>query len=145
MCVAFMKHKEEIQMNGRNSVYLETDAVCITHFFIGNEIRIQFIEGEPWLVFKDLCDALEIKNPSRVVRAFRGEAIYKSQCVTGSGRRFIIVVPLGEVTSFLQWVIQRRTCREPMWRVKREKVTEFLEWMSDELIPYVENHERGNV
>ena len=32
-------------------------------------IRVQYVEGEPWFAVKDVCDALELRNPSMVVQS----------------------------------------------------------------------------
>ncbi len=39
----------------------------ITKFFNGNEVRVVEIEGNPWFVAKDICDILEIGNPSQAL------------------------------------------------------------------------------
>ncbi|ADE14156.1 BRO domain protein [Nitrosococcus halophilus Nc 4] len=36
--------------------------------FDGHDIRVVMIDGEPWFVAKDLCDVLEIGNPSEAMK-----------------------------------------------------------------------------
>jgi len=59
----------------------------------GNRLRTVTIDGEPWFVARDVCDMLEIKNPTNAVQFLDDDEKTTLQIVKGGPGNILINEP----------------------------------------------------
>lgn len=87
----------------------------------GNEVRTVQIDGEPWWVLKDVCDVLELSNPSRV--AERLEDDERSNFKLGRQGEAIIINESGLYNVIL--------------RSDKPQAKPFRKWVTNEVLPSI--------
>lgn len=106
--------------------------------FEANAIRVHVDDaGEPWWVVADICDALNISNPSQA--ASRLPAKYRGITKT-------------ETPSYVQEMV---TCSEPglyqlIFRSNKDEAARFREWVFEDVLPTIRrtgsySHDTSNV
>lgn len=86
-----------------------------------NEVRTVQIDGEPWWVLKDVCDVLELSNPSRV--AERLEDDERSNFKLGRQGEAIIINESGLYNVIL--------------RSDKPQAKPFRKWVTNEVLPSI--------
>lgn len=90
--------------------------------FEGNPIRVIEIEGEPWFVAVDVCDILDIANPSQAVGRLDEDEV--TLCKTeGSHRPTNIISESGLFALIL--------------RSNKQEAKPFRKWVTSEVIPSI--------
>lgn len=95
-----------------------------TWSFGGNEVRITEINGEPWWVLSDICEALDISNASQAASRLKSYESGICQIYTSYGNREVIVIN----ESGLYKIILRSD---------KPKAEPFFEWITQEVLPAI--------
>lgn len=90
----------------------------------GNEVRTIQKDGEPWWVLKDVCEVLELSNPSRV--AERLEEDERSNFKLGRQGEAIIINESGLYNVIL--------------RSDKPEAKPFRKWVTSEVLPTIRKH-----
>lgn len=99
----------------------------ITPFnFNGHAVRVIIIDGEPWWVAADVCEALEISNVGNVLARLDGDDIRRADVVDSVGRR-------NPNTN----VINESGLYELIIRSDRPAAKEFRRWITAEVLPSI--------
>lgn len=90
--------------------------------FNSNEVRTLLIENEPWFVLKDVCDILELSNPTMVAGRLDGDEVTKFNLGGLSGESNIVN------ESGLYKVI---------FQSKKPEAKKFTKWVTSEVLPSI--------
>ena len=96
---------------------------------LGNNIRVMTDEqGEPLFVLKDVCDALEIGNPSRVADRLDADDLTLSKVIDNRGvqRETFLVSEAG--------------LYEVIIRSDKPEAKAFRRWVTSEVLPSIRKH-----
>ena len=96
---------------------------------LGNDIRVMTDEqGEPLFVLKDICDALEIGNPSDVARRLDSEGVDSIEVIDNRG--------VQQKTN----VVTEPGLYEVIIRSDKPEATQFRRWVTSEVLPSIRKH-----
>lgn len=96
---------------------------------LGNDIRVMTDErGEPLFVLKDICDALEIKNPSMVAGRLDAEDLSQTEVLDNRGVR---------QKTFL---VSEAGLYEVIIRSDKPEAKTFRRWVTSEVLPSIRKH-----
>ena len=96
---------------------------------LGNDIRVMTDEqGEPLFVLKDICDALEIGNPSDVARRLDSEGVSTTEVIDNRG--------VQQKTN----VVTEPGLYEVIIRSDKPEATQFRRWVTSEVLPSIRKH-----
>lgn len=96
---------------------------------LGNNIRVMTDEqGEPLFVLKDVCDALDLKNVSRVADRLDGEDLTQSKVLDNRGV---------QQETFL---ITEAGLYEVIIRSDKPEAKAFRRWVTSEVLPSIRKH-----
>ena len=90
--------------------------------FNSNEVRTLLIENEPWFVLKDVCDILELSNPTMVAGRLDDDEVTKFNLGGLSGESHIVN------ESGLYKVI---------FQSKKQEAKKFTKWVTSEVLPSI--------
>ena len=90
----------------------------------GNEVRTVQHNGETWWVLKDVCEVLELSNPSRVAERLEGDE--RSNFKLGRQGEAIIVNESGLYNVIL--------------RSDKPEAKPFRKWVTSEVLPAIRKH-----
>lgn len=90
--------------------------------FNSNEVRTLLIENEPWFVLKDVCDILELSNPTMVAGRLDDDEVTKFNLGGLSGESNIVN------ESGLYKVI---------FQSKKQEAKKFTKWVTSEVLPSI--------
>jgi prophage antirepressor-like protein len=106
----------------------------IPFIFEGNrEIRVITINGEPWFVVKDLCDNLDIGNPSQAVENFPENEILKLCSTEVSGARE--TGSWGGASSFL--CVNEPGMYRLIFQSRKPEADSIKTWVFTEVLPSI--------
>lgn len=93
---------------------------------LGNDIRVMTDEqGEPLFVLKDICDALEIGNPSDVVRRLDSDGVDTIEVIDNLGRT--------QKTN----VVTEAGLYEVIFMSRKSEAKAFKRWVTSEVLPSI--------
>ncbi len=55
--------------------------------FEGRDVRVTLVEGEPWWVVRDVCEVLDLGNPSETVKRLEPDEVSSTEVIDSLGRR----------------------------------------------------------
>ncbi|MBB6672589.1 phage antirepressor [Cohnella nanjingensis] len=93
--------------------------------FNGNEVRVVSKDGEPWFVLKDVCEVLEIGNPSQVKTRLDDGVISNEVIPDSLGRT--------QMTS----VINEDGLYDVILESRKPEAKAFRKWITSEVIPSI--------
>jgi prophage antirepressor-like protein len=92
--------------------------------FKSNHVRIISVNNEAWFVAKDICDALELADTSKVCsRLDEDEKLMRTLCVSGQNRDVLCISESGLYSLIL-------TSRKP-------EAKAFKKWVTSEVLPTI--------
>ena len=93
---------------------------------LGNDIRVMTDEqGEPLFVLKDICDALEIGNPSDVVRRLDSDGVDSIEVIDNLGRK-------QKATA-----VTEAGLYEVIFMSRKPEAVQFRRWVTSEVLPSI--------
>ena len=96
---------------------------------LGNDIRVMTDEqGEPLFVLKDICDALEIGNPSDVARRLDEDGVGTIEVIDNLGRK--------QKTN----VVTEAGLYEVIFMSRKPEAKAFRRWVTSEVLPSIRKH-----
>lgn len=96
---------------------------------LGNDIRVMTDDqGEPLFVLKDICDALEIGNPSDVARRLDEDCVDTIDVTDNLGR-------LRQTN-----VVNEAGLYEVIIRSDKAEAKAFRRWVTSEVLPSIRKH-----
>ena len=96
---------------------------------LGNDIRVMTDnQGEPWFVLKDICDALEIGNPSDVVRRLDEDGVDSIEVLDNRG--------VHQKTN----VVSEAGLYEVIFMSRKAEAQAFRRWVTSEVLPSIRKH-----
>ena len=99
--------------------------------FKGHQVRtLTFETGQTWWVLKDVCDALELSNPSRVAQRLDSDEVTKFDPNSGLGSRSNEPVNIVNESGLYKIVL----------RSDKPEVHEFQRWVTHEVLPSIRMH-----
>lgn len=96
---------------------------------LGNNIRVMTDDqGEPWFVLKDICDALNLENTSRVASRLDSDDLTQSKVIDNRGvhRETFLVSEAG--------------LYEVIIRSDKPEAKAFRRWVTSEVLPSIRKH-----
>src|SRR5690606_14287070 len=96
----------------------------LTKFFNGKELRVIEKDNDIWFVAKDVCDILEIKNPSDALKRLDGD----ERARFNLGRQ-------GETN-----VVNEYGLYSLVLGSRKPEAKEFKRWITHEVIPSIRKH-----
>lgn len=99
--------------------------------FKGHQVRtLTFETGQTWWVLKDVCDALELTNPSRVAQRLDSDEVSKFDPNSGLGSRSNEPVNIVNESGLYKIVL----------RSDKPKAHEFQRWVTHDVLPSIRRH-----
>ena len=99
--------------------------------FKGHQVRtLTFETGQTWWVLKDVCDALELSNPSRVAQRLDSDEVTKFDPKAGLGSRSNEPVNIVNESGLYKIVL----------RSDKPQAREFQRWVTHDVLPSVRRH-----
>jgi prophage antirepressor-like protein len=95
-----------------------------SRIFDDTEIRIVRIDGDPWLVAKDVCDALEIGNPTDAVNRLDDDEATLATIEGRSQRRKVNVI--NEAGTY-----------RLIFTSRKEAAERFKRWLAHDVLPSI--------
>lgn len=96
---------------------------------LGNDIRVMTDEqGEPLFVLKDICDALDLKNPSMVAGRLDAEDLSQTEVIDNRGV---------QQKTFL---VSEAGLYEVIIRSDKPEAKAFRRWVTSEVLPSIRKH-----
>ena len=96
---------------------------------LGNDIRVMTDEqGEPWFVLKDICDALDLGNTSRVAGRLDSEDLTQSKVLDNRGVRQETLL------------VNEAGLYEVIIRSDKPEAKTFRRWVTHEVLPSIRKH-----
>jgi len=108
-----------------NELQSSHDSELQTFFYKEKNVRTIVINGEPWWILKDVCDVLELRNPTIVASRLDDDEVTKFNLGGLSGESNIIR------ESGLYKVIVRSN---------KSEAKRFLNWVTREVLPSIRRH-----
>lgn len=93
-----------------------------TYDFNGMALRVVQIDGEPWFVAKDVCDALSMSNPTESLRPLGADERAKTN--------------LGQKGLHCVNVISESGLYKLITRSDKPEAKPFQEWVTRDVLPY---------
>lgn len=87
-------------------------------------IRIQNIDGNPWFVAKDLCDALELNDVRRAVEPLDDDEKLTGEILQSGQRR-------------LMWLVNESGMYALVIRSNKPEAKKFRKWVTNEVLPRI--------
>ena len=88
------------------------------------KIRAVDVNGEPWFIAKDVCDAINIADPSQAAeRLDEDERLMRTIYVSGQGRKTLMVNESGLYALII--------------RSNKEEAKSFRKWITSEVMPSI--------
>ena len=99
--------------------------------FKGHQVRtLTFETGQTWWVLKDVCDALELTNPSRVAQRLDSDEVTKFDPKAGLGSRSNEPVNIVNEAGLYKIVL----------RSDKPQAREFQRWVTHDVLPSIRRH-----
>lgn len=99
--------------------------------FKGHRVRtLTFETGQTWWVLKDVCDALELSNPSRVAQRLDSDEVTKFDPNSGLGSRSNEPVNIVNESGLYKIIL----------RSDKPQAHEFQRWVTHEVLPSIRMH-----
>lgn len=100
---------------------------------LGNNIRVTTDnQGEPLFVLKDVCDALDIKNPSMVAGRLDSEDLSQTEVLDNRGV---------QQKTFL---VSEAGLYEVIFMSRKPEAKAFKRWVTSEVLPSIRKHGHQN-
>ncbi|ADE14155.1 BRO domain protein [Nitrosococcus halophilus Nc 4] len=103
-----------------------TTAPAVFQFQQSYPVRVIVLEGEPWFCLRDVCDVLEIKQPTKVVSTQLNEDGVNKIHVTDS---------LGRNQE--TWFISEPNLYRVIFRSNKKEARQFQDWVFEEVLPAI--------
>lgn len=85
-------------------------------------IRVQMLDGEPWFVAKDVCDALALSEVSNtLLRLDEDEKLTRLLFVSGQGRQM--------------WLVNESGLYNLIFQSRKPEAKSFRKWVTSEVLP----------
>ena len=95
--------------------------------FEKKDIRIVMKDGEPWWVAKDVCDVLDLSNPSESLKALDEDELTSETLRSGGqGREMRLISESGVYTLVM--------------RSNKPEAKRFRKWVTSEVLPTIRKH-----
>lgn len=99
--------------------------------FKGRRVRtLTFETGQTWWVLKDVCDALELSNPSRVAQRLDSDEVTKFNPKAGLGSRSNEPVNIVNESGLYKIVL----------RSDKPQARDFQRWVTHDVLPSIRQH-----
>ena len=99
--------------------------------FKGHQVRtLTFETGQTWWVLKDVCDALDLSNPSRVAQRLDSDEVTKFDPNSGLGSRSNEQVNIVNEAGLYKIVL----------RSDKPEAREFQRWVTHDVLPSIRRH-----
>lgn len=98
-----------------------------TFKFENNEIRTILKDNEPWFCLKDICNILDISQPSKVKDRLNKKGVNSIPTLTNGGNQNLIYV---NESNLYKVIFQSR----------KEEAEIFTEWVTSEVLPTIRKH-----
>lgn len=108
----------------KNSTAGETAMQVYTFNETDISIRIQNIDGNPWFVAKDLCDALELNDVRRAVEPLDDDEKLTGEILQSGQRR-------------LMWLVNESGMYALVIRSNKPEAKKFRKWVTNEVLPRI--------
>lgn len=108
----------------KNSTAGETAMQVYTFNETDISIRIQNIDGNPWFVAKDLCDALELNDVRRAVEPLDDDEKLTGEILQSGQRR-------------LMWLVNESGMYSLVIRSNKPEAKKFRKWVTNEVLPSI--------
>ena len=108
----------------KNSTAGETAMQVYTFNETDISIRIQNIDGNPWFVAKDLCDALELNDVRRAVEPLDDDEKLTGEILQSGQRR-------------LMWLVNESGMYALVIRSNKPEAKKFRKWVTNEVLPSI--------
>lgn len=96
---------------------------------LGNNIRVMTDEqGDPWFVLKDICDALNLGNPSMAASRLDEDGVSTTEVIDNLGR--------SQKTN----VVTEAGLYEVIIRSDKPEAKAFRRWVTSEVLPSIRKH-----
>lgn len=95
--------------------------------FENNEIRTVLKDNEPWFCLKDICNILDISQPSKVKDRLNKKGVNSIPTLTNGGNQNLIYV---NESNLYKVIFQSR----------KEEAEIFTEWVTSEVLPTIRKH-----
>jgi anti-repressor protein len=106
--------------------------------FEGREMRVEFIEGEPWWLVADVVPILCYSSPSAAARQLRPHHKGLRIVQTPGGSQSLITVNRAGIYRLLMRASpNRRGVPQEERELVRDRIERFQDWVTDEIIPTV--------
>lgn len=108
----------------KNSTAGETAMQVYTFNETDISIRIQNIDGNPWFVAKDLCNALELNDVRRAVEPLDDDEKLTGEILQSGQRR-------------LMWLVNESGMYALVIRSNKPEAKKFRKWVTNEVLPSI--------
>lgn len=108
----------------KNSTAGETAMQVYTFNETDINIRIQNIDGNPWFVAKDLCNALELNDVRRAVEPLDDDEKLTGEILQSGQRR-------------LMWLVNESGMYALVIRSNKPEAKKFRKWVTNEVLPSI--------
>jgi prophage antirepressor-like protein len=88
------------------------------------QVRVVFIDGEPWLVLKDVCDALGVGNTSDVAKRLDDDELTSIRSMSGGQNREM-------------YIISESGLYNVILRSDKPNAKEFRRWVTHDVLPEI--------
>lgn len=89
-----------------------------------HDVRIQMIDNEPWFCLKDVCEVLDIKNPSQLAAQLDEKGICKTYTPTKGGKQQLVYV-------------NEPNLYRVIFRSNKPEAKQFQDWVFNEVLPTI--------
>ena len=95
--------------------------------FEKRDVRVVMKDGEPWWVAKDVCDVLDLSNPSESLKALDEDELTSETLRSGGqGREMRLISESGVYTLVM--------------RSNKPEAKRFRKWVTSEVLPTIRKH-----
>lgn len=96
---------------------------------LGNDIRVMTdAQGEPWFVLKDICNALDLSNPTMVASRLDEDGVSTTEVIDNLGRT--------QKTN----VVTEAGVYEVIFMSRKPEAKAFKRWVTSEVLPSIRKH-----
>lgn len=96
--------------------------------FEGQQVRTVMIDNEPWFVLKDVCEVLEIKQPSAAKRRLNSEDVNT------------VIINHGNRGNPNMTAINESGLYDVIFMSRKPQAKDFRRWVTNEVLPSIRKH-----
>lgn len=91
------------------------------------QVRVMEKDGEPWFVAKDVCDILDIKNPTDAVRTIKERWVDKIE----------VPHPQSSKKTILMNAVNEPGLYKLVFKSNKPEAEQFTDWIAEEVLPSI--------